>query len=74
MTNLELKYLRPLMGDCWVDTNVFGGDPQHLLGSWQKKDPDNVWVPYAEGLVTAILTSDKVRLDTAILQCPSELS
>lgn len=67
MTNLEFKYLRQLMGDCWVDTNIFGGDPQHLLGSWQKKDPDNVWVPYTEGLVKVILTSDRVRLDTATL-------
>ena len=67
MANPELAYLRQLMGDTWVDTNVFGDDPQHLLGRWQKRNPNNLWVPYTEELVKTILTSKNIQLDTATL-------
>ena len=67
MANPELAYLRQLMGDTWVDSNVFGDDPQHLLGRWQKRNPNNLWVPYTEELVKTILTSNNIQLDTATL-------
>lgn len=67
MANPELAYLRQLMGDTWVDTNVFGDDPQHLLGRWQKRNPNNLWVPYSEELAKTIITSKNIQLDTATL-------
>lgn len=67
MANPELAYLRQLMGNTWVDTNVFGDDPQHLLGRWQKRNPNNLWVPYTEELVETILKSKNIQLDAATL-------
>jgi hypothetical protein len=63
----ELVYLRELMGDAWVDAEVFGDNPQHVLGRWWLKDPANIWIPYAEGLVRALLTSESVTLDRRAL-------
>jgi hypothetical protein len=67
MANPELTYLRQLMGDHWVDTNVFGDDSEHLLGRWQKKNANNLWVPYTEELVRIILTSKNIQLNAATL-------
>lgn len=67
MADLHLNYIRQLMGDPWVNNNVFGENPAHLLGQWQKKDPDNVWVPYTEELVKSILTNTKITLDRVSL-------
>jgi hypothetical protein len=55
------------MGDQWVDTNVFGEKPTHLLGRWQQIRPGNPWVPYADELLRTILTSAKVELDRGAL-------
>jgi hypothetical protein len=57
------------MGDAWVDANVFGGKPTHLLGQWQQKAQANPWVPYTEELVKTILTSAKIKLDRESLAC-----
>jgi len=51
------------MGDGWVNVNLFGGKPTHLLGQWQHKAPANPWVPYTEELVKTILTSAKIKLE-----------
>jgi hypothetical protein len=55
------------MGDPWVDANVFGEKPTHLLGRWQLKEPGNVWVPYTDELLKTILTSTKIKLDRGAL-------
>ena len=58
MTVPELPSLRKLLGDTWIDSEVFHDKPTHLLGRWQKGKPDNAWVViHAEALVKAILTS-----------------
>jgi hypothetical protein len=67
LTNPSLIYLRQLMGDEWVDTNVFGEKATHLLGRWQQKGQDNPWVLYTEELVKTILTSEKIKLDRGAL-------
>jgi hypothetical protein len=66
-TKPPLAYLRQLMGDGWIDANVFGDHPKHLLGQWWKKDDQNPWVAYTETLVEAILTSEKIQLDRVAL-------
>jgi hypothetical protein len=38
-------------------------NPSHWLGLWQKKDSNNIWVRYTEGLTRAILTNENIRLD-----------
>lgn len=57
----DLTYLRKLLGDGWIDAEVFGEDPTHPLGRWQKSDPNNPWVPYIEGLVKFILTNKRIK-------------
>jgi hypothetical protein len=63
----DTKYLRELLGDAWVDSEVFGDKPKHLLGRWHKKDPDNICVRHTEDLVKSILTTDNVTLDRVVL-------
>src|ERR1700677_1048181 len=63
----NLTYLRKLLGDAWVDAEVFSEKPSHWLGLWQKKDPANVWVPYTESLVQRVLSSQRISLDAAVL-------
>lgn len=67
MANPELTNLRQLMGDDWVEANVFGDDPRHLLGRWQKKNGNNPWVLYTEELVKTILTSKNIQFDRPTL-------
>ena len=62
-----LVFLRELLGDGWIDSNVFGVNSKHILGQWWKKGDKNPWVAYTESLAHAILTSDNIRLDRAAL-------
>jgi hypothetical protein len=55
------------MGDPWVDANVFGNKPTHLLGQWQQKRQGIPWVPYTDELLKTILTSAKIKLDRGAL-------
>jgi hypothetical protein len=57
MPTPDLVYLRQLLGDAWIEVEVLAGKPTHLLGRWQRKDPNSIWVQYTEGLVKAILTA-----------------
>jgi hypothetical protein len=63
----ELPYLRKLLGDAWVDQQIFSEKPVHLLGRWQKKNANNPWVKYTEDLAKAILTSEKIKVNPEIL-------
>lgn len=67
MTKPDLTFLRQLLGDPWVDANVFGEKPTHLLGRWQQKEQGNPWVLYTDELVKTILTSAKIKLDRGTL-------
>lgn len=64
-TQPRLVFLRRVMGDAWIDANVFGENPKYLLGQWWKKGDRNPWVAYTESLAQEILTSDRVHLDRA---------
>jgi hypothetical protein len=67
MTAPNLTYLRKLLGDAWVDGEVFGATPSHWLGLWQKRDSANAWVPYTEGLVQAVLSNKQISFDASVL-------
>lgn len=62
-----LVFLRQLMGEAWIDAEVFGENPRHLLGQWWKKGDQNPWVAYTESLAQEILASDKIHLDRVAL-------
>src|SRR5579862_2175345 len=66
-TQPPLVFLRRMMGDAWIDANVFGENPKHLLGQWWKKGDQNPWVAHTESLAQEILTSDKIHLDRVAL-------
>jgi hypothetical protein len=64
----DLPYLRKLLGEAWIQAEVFSEKPKHLLGRWQKKRPEDPWVvTYAEELVRGILTSTKIKFDPEAL-------
>jgi hypothetical protein len=63
----ELSYLRELMSDVWVDAEVFGDNPKHLLGQWWQKDSANVWIPHIESLVRTVLRSKQITADRKAL-------
>jgi hypothetical protein len=62
-----LVFLRQLMGDAWIDAEVFGEEPRHLLGQWWKKGDQSPRVAYTESLANEMLTSNKIHLDRAAL-------
>lgn len=68
MPTPDVPFLRALMGDPWVDAEVFGGHPTHVLGLWMRNKPDNLWMPYIERLLKTLLTSTNVTLDRAVLR------
>jgi hypothetical protein len=67
MTNPDLEYLRKLLGDEWVDKQIFGPTPKHLLGRWQKKTPDNPWVRHTETLAKFFFTSERIKFNPEVL-------
>src|SRR5579884_1553828 len=67
LTKPDLTFLRQLMGNPWINGNVFGENPKHLLGRWQQKEQFNPWVLYIEELSRTILTSANIKLDTRAL-------
>jgi hypothetical protein len=67
MTTPDLTFLRKLLGDNWVETEILVDNPVHLLGLWHKKDQTNPWVRYTEELAKVILMSVNIRYDPKIL-------
>jgi len=64
----ELPFLRNVLGDPWIEAEVFTEKPTHLLGRWQKEKPENPWVvTHAEALVKAILSSKSINFNPEIL-------
>ncbi len=63
MTTPSLTYLRKLLGDEWVDKEIFGPTPTHPLGLWQKRNPDNPWVKYSEDLVRSFFTNERIKFN-----------
>jgi hypothetical protein len=63
----ELTYLRNLMGDAWIDAEVCGEKPSHVLGLLYKKDPNSPWVRHVEELVKEFLANPNVKFDAQVL-------
>jgi hypothetical protein len=63
----DLTYLRKLMGDAWVDAEVYGENPTHMLGLQYKRDKNDPWVRHTEELIKEILTNPKITFDAKIL-------
>ena len=63
----ELRYLRELLGNAWVDAEILGENPHHALGRWWRKDVSNAWLPHSESLIRNLLTSDRVTMDREAL-------
>lgn len=63
----QLPYLRLLMGDAWIDAEVFGDEPEHLLGQYYKHEKARVWLKHTEKLVEELLTNPKITFDARVL-------
>jgi len=61
-----VESLRNLLGDEWIKQEVLSADPEHLLGRWHKKNPDNPFTRYADDLAGFILKGG-VKCDLARL-------
>jgi hypothetical protein len=64
---VNMKQLRKLLGDEWIEKNVLGAEPQHALGRWYKKSPESSVIRYTEDLADVVLRNDALRCDTARL-------
>ena len=64
----DLTYLRKLLGDAWVDAEIFGENPTHPLGRWQKSSATNPWASYVERLVKSMLTDKRIKCATKDLR------
>ena len=58
-----MRNLRRLFGDEWVEEEVLGPHPEHLLGKWHKKDPNNPVTKYTDDLVGIALEGDALKCD-----------
>jgi hypothetical protein len=63
----ELTYLRKLMEDAWIDTEICAEQPTHRLGLQYQRDENDPWVTHAEELVKEILTNASVKFDAQVL-------
>jgi len=63
----ELPYLRKLMGDAWIDAEVFGEKPEHLLGQYQRNEQARVWLKHTEELIEELLTNPKIKFDARVI-------
>jgi hypothetical protein len=59
---IALTHLRSLLGDEWVEGEVVHNKHSHLLGLWQQKDPDSLWLKYTEELVGQVLIDGNITL------------
>jgi hypothetical protein len=62
-----MQNLRKLFGSNWVDHEVLCPAPEHLLGKWYKKDPNNSVTKYTDGLVGVALEADALKCDLSRL-------
>src|SRR5712691_1990499 len=61
-----MQSLRTLFGEEWMEREVLCAEPEHLLGKWYKKSPDNPITKYTGELVGFVLNG-AVKCDTARL-------
>jgi hypothetical protein len=63
-----MRNLRNLFGDEWVEEEVLCAEPEHLLGKWHKKNPDNPVTKYTDDLIGIALRADALRCDLPRLE------
>jgi hypothetical protein len=63
----KMRNLRKLFGDAWVEQEVLCAEPEHLLGKWHKKNPDNPVTKYTDELVGVALRADALKCDLSRL-------
>src|SRR5579859_4716441 len=62
-----MRNLRKLFGDEWMEEHVLCAEPEHLLGKWHKKNPDNSVTKYTDELVGIALQADALQCDLSRL-------
>jgi hypothetical protein len=64
---VKMKQLRKLLGHEWIEKNVVGEEPQHVLGPWYKKSPESSLIRYTEDLADFVLNNGALKCDTVRL-------
>lgn len=62
----DIPYLRALTGDAWIDQEIFGQRPKHVLGLWQQRGVQT-WLRYTEKLLKSISSTELIVFDRDIL-------
>lgn len=62
-----MQNLRKLFGEAWVKREILGTEPEHPLGKWYKKSPENPVTKYTEQLVAVALKGEVLRCDISRL-------
>ncbi len=62
-----MRNLRTLLGEEWIEREVLAAEPEHPLGKWYKKNPNNPLTRYTEELVGVALRGDALRCDVSRL-------
>jgi hypothetical protein len=55
------------MGNEWIDAEVFGDEPEHLLGQYYKNAKARFWLKHTEELVEELLTNPRIKFDARVL-------
>jgi hypothetical protein len=58
-----MKNLRTILGQEWIEKEVLAEHPEHPLGKWHRKNPDNPVMRHVEELLDVVLKTDKLRCD-----------
>jgi hypothetical protein len=62
-----MRNLRKLFGEEWIEREVLAAEPEHPLGKWYKKSPDNPVTKYTDDLVHVALRGEALNCDTSRL-------
>jgi hypothetical protein len=62
-----MRNLRKLFGDKWAEEEVLCPEPEHLLGKWRRKRPENPVTKYTDELVGIALQADALKCDLSRL-------
>jgi|SRR6516164_5430962 hypothetical protein len=62
-----MENLRKLFGEEWINREVLTAEPQHPLGKWYRKSPDNLVTKYTDQLVGVALKVDALKCDRSRL-------
>jgi hypothetical protein len=62
-----MRNLLKLFGEEWVEREVLADEPEHPLGKWHKRSPDNPLTKYTDELVGVVLRGEALKCNPSRL-------